>query len=135
MAKNAPMIGSHHLQLAGRVNGGDQGGQVADGVGLFQELAVSPLKKHARHDRHGQRDERLRAELPHADAQSREQGDDHIEHDLARAALGANLRLIGSVKGKFFRCHFVSASFAAASARAFSSAARAAMRSFAVLKV
>ena len=113
----------------------DHGGQVADGVGLFHELAVSPLKEHARHDGHGQRDERLRAELPHADAQRREQGDDHVEHDLARAALGANLRLIGSVKGIFFRCHFVSASFAAASARAFSSAARAAKRSFAVLKV
>ena len=136
MAKNAPMIGSHHLQLAGRVYASRMhGGQVADGVGLFHELAVSPLKEHARHNGHGQRDERLRAELPHADDEGREQGNDHVEHDLAGAALGAHLRLVGSVKGKFFRCHFVSASFAAASARAFSSAARAAKRSFAVLKV
>ncbi len=113
---------------------GDTGGKVAYGARLLHELAVAPLPEHCRGD--GDRNEQQCFHTEHYDTDDHcgNKCNDDIEHDAGCVGIRPYLRLVGGVKGIFFCFHLFSASFAAASARAFSSAAFFANRSFAVLK-
>ena len=121
---------NHDQQQAGH-----SGGEIVDGDGFLQEAAVGPLKEHGgRHARHHEQ-ERMPAVAVHAEAHDGQRRDDHVQHDALGVAHGAYLRLVCNVKDHafFLFVHFL-ASFAAASALAFSLAALAWSKSFAVLK-
>ena len=119
---------AEHQQYAG-----DTCGKIVYRAGLLHKLAVAPLEEHCRCNAYCQKRQNLKAELIYAECHCRHKGDDNVEHNARGVGLGSYLRLIGSVKRILFCFHFFSASFAAASALAFSSAAFAANRSLAVL--
>ena len=76
----------------GQDDAGDHGGQVADGVGPFEQLAVQPLQRHADHHREGGDQQRAHPEddrrSHHAGAQSHDDVGHQAPGRLIRADMG-----------------------------------------------
>ena len=106
MAKKAPTTGIHHGGAGGhretQQQARDHGGEIADGLLLMHELAIAPLKEHARCDRAGHQQQGVGAELPHRDHENRQQRDDHVEHQALGVPRRAYLGLVRYVKHNSF---------------------------------
>ena len=84
-------IGQRGGAHKGQQHTGDHGGQVANGLGLFQELAIAPLPEHAGGHGHQRQRQGAEAEYEHAHSQGGDHGDDHVHHDGPGALAGPDV--------------------------------------------
>ena len=80
----------------GQQQTGERGGQIADGLGLFEKLAVQPLKEHSAGNGNDGGDQRGHTEYIHGHGKRRHKRDDHIEHQAAGVLIVADMGVGGS---------------------------------------
>ena len=121
--ENGP-VGQRHRAHKRQQDAGDHGGQVAHGLGLLHDLAVTPLEEQAADDGHGGQRQGLEAELHNGPDQGGHHGDDDIQHDgagvLRRPDVGGRSR--NELQILVIR-HLLTASFFSSAAAFFASAA------------
>ena len=84
--------GHPHGDVQGQDDARDHSGQIADGIGLLEQLAVQPLKRHAGHDRHGSDQQGTQTKDDGRGHDARGQGHDHVGHQAGGRLLGAQVR-------------------------------------------
>ena len=96
--------GHAHGHVHSQNDAGDDGRQVADGVGLLEQLAVQPLKGHAGNDGHCRDQQRTHAKNDGRGHHAGAQGDDHVGHQALGGLFAAHMR--GSRNNKL-RIHYL----------------------------
>ena len=81
-----------HRHIHGQNDAGDDGGQVADGVGLLEQLAVQPLKADTGDDGDGGHQQCTPAKNDCRGDHAGGQGDDHVCHQAGGRLLRAQVR-------------------------------------------